>query len=597
MFTRLKKVVDRRTILVSSGAALVAPAVGLTDEGVAAQETTDAHPASASAFDGRLATSANLSDLEDKAAAFDNLQTSSPMPGFVPSSPNLIVEKAPVSILDMMADSTRQDVRDGTNTGDFSGYLQAQLDAMIKDGRGGSLPATPTALRLEAPVVASFPASGGSSLVSSFELIGRGMKLSRFSSHVAGAPAIRFTHQLAGSVNDPKEAGYVTSGYVEGVLLRGFAVTAGTAAPGGGISVENLYNPLIDAVECSGFYGAGLDITAYATPDIDTTSMPRIKRCRLTSNDHGLLIGAQTSGAMALSQGIVDHNWIMGNRKDGVRASGFSQLALLYNAIVNNGDNGGSNDRGGMHVWINGLHPQNLYMRGNEFGNGNRAFNLKLDGIINFHSHMDRWVTNAGALDFPTPVSIIMGDGESMCRNWKIDHPQLVCHPTVAHTFLRVASSATVADNGAILDPDYLQWGATGQVLIDEPSRVTVVQATSSRSARERPRSTVRKTISTSAPIILPLDEGGIFHVRIAARIANIGGILGGPGGLREGETVDVIIENRTADAIAVSWPPIVAAAGFTAPGPGKLITARLIYHAPIAKFIPLGGWSAEIVP
>jgi hypothetical protein len=537
---------------------------------------------------GALDNSLNLSDLSNPALGFDNLLTSSDAIGFVPSSPNLILEKTPVDLVDMLSNVQRQDVRDGTPTGDYAPYLQSQLDVMIVDRRNGTLPATPTALRLETAVVASLPERGTSSMVSSFEMIGRGMKNTVFVSHVAGGPALTFTHDLAGTA-EPGGAGYVTSGYVEGLMLRGFGLRSALGTPSDGIKIENAINPVIEAIESFGFHGKGLEITAFADPDIDTTSMPTIRSCRLQGNDYGLYIAAQTSGALAVSQGLIENCWMLGNRKDGIYASGFDQLRLLYNAIQANGDNAGANDYGGMHVANFGTTPKNLFSMGNEWGNGNRAHNLKIDGILSMRSFMDRWVTNSAEFDFPTPVSIIMGDGTSVCRNWTIERPQIICHPSVAHTFVQVPSTASAVHNSAILDPDLVQWGAAGQILVNEPSRVTEVRLTADE-PRSRPRPP--KVLVVSGPAALNLNEGSIFRVYAAGNITI--SLTGGAGGIRPGEAFDIFIENQTVGDITVTFPANMEPGGFVAPPAGKMVCTRFVYH-PLGKFIPLSGWSPEI--
>jgi hypothetical protein len=353
-------------------------------------------------------------------------------------------------------------------------------------------------------------------------------------------------------------------------------------------------------VECSGFR-YGLHIGAFSNPDIDTTSLFKVHDCRFITNKNGIFARTSTPGGMVLSHFEVEACWFLAQREDALDLSGFDQLFLRRNVIVGNGvtttgTTAGVDAWGGVRVRRIGVTSRNFVSEYNEYGNGNRAYTMQIDAVANMTSRHDRFVTNGGSFDSPTPKQIILGDGTGVIRNVHIEKPMLVCDPAVVQTFLNLAANVTPSSNVRLTDPDFLDWPGAGdgpnRTLVNDKSRMAEIRFGGHAANRGAPRRTA--TYGGASIAILP-DSAQVHRVVLGRAAVTISAITAGSGGVREGETVDLVMENQTAGAVTVTWPANVVSTGFAAPSAGKAVSGRLMYFSHTAKWVPLGAWSPEL--
>lgn len=489
------------------------------------------------------------------------------------------LRELPIPLTGMVSLDVAQDIRDGTNgSTDFTPSLQALLDACQESGRSGELPETPTALRINSAVTLNTTGF----FQHGVQLYGKGPAKTFFDSRVANGAMLALTN----SDGSNSSMGY-------GAVLQDFTIETGSPAANSiGIRLQGQWNSKLTRLRVDGLTGAGIEILANTAGDLDTSSVLEMDSVWSVGNYNGLLVRSPNQG-VSISQTIIKNSRFSDNVGDAVILENIDGVDFVNNIVVNNGENGGANDKGGVYIRHNGLTSRNFRMFGfNEMANSNYAYNLKVDSLANGYLGLQRFITND--TDFLTPTDIILGDGTNVIRNVLIEKPMLISG-TRARTFLTLAANITPAHNVQLIDADEFQFSSSGQVLVNEPSRLSrfhrlgVVQ----RQPIQKIMTITGTFLSNPAPNLADANR-----FRITAVSSDIGTIQApttGVGGPREGEVLEIQITNSAGGATAIAWDAIYLVGGFTAPANGKSITGRFAYSVAQSKWVQQGAWSPDL--
>lgn len=514
---------------------------------------------------------ANLSELRATGGVFTQDAV-----GAIPRTHSLKLREAPVSLFDFMLAADEQDIRDGTNTRSFSLELQALFDECTATGRRGILPATPTPLRLDTQILVNTvgPYQGAP------KVIGQGMWKTIFDTRVSNDAAFAFTN----SDGDDFSMSY-------GLHLEGFGIVslAGTAGADG-IRLQGQWGPRLEKVRVQGLDGDGLDIVADTAGDLDTLCLAEFHRLWLVGNRRGV-VARSPGGGVALAQSVFVECYVTNSVEDGFDLAGIDGVTIDNCPIANNGANGGANNKGGIYLRQSGITSRNFALIGNnEVANSNRGYHLKIDGLANGIIRRSRFVTNDS--DFLTPVDIILGNGVNLIRNVEIDAPMLISG-TRARTFLQVAANIAPANNVRLRSPDLYQFSSgNGQVLVDNPSRINLIETDGARH-RAPPIRVASASVAFGVPHSPNMNDATMHRLTLVTSTPSILGPTTGAAGPRDGEKLLFTIFNASGGDVT---PTFAAAYVHTAPliAAGKTRAGAFRWVPGEGKWVMFGQWSAD---
>ena len=447
----------------------------------------------------------------------------------------------------------------GDGAADDTAAIQAAINAA--DGRTVLLPAgtykitstltfTPTAATFEKPI----------------RLVGEGMFSSVIDTRVAGGAAIAI--ESSGTFK-----------FATGGVLSNFGIiTNGAPASADGIRLYSVFHLTIDHVRVSGLSNRGLYVRSSGSGDADTTTYLRVIQSRFNLNQYGIYVRADSSGGLPLATADIEHCSIDQNGTCGVAMWSVDQVTLRYNTVTACGATG---SLGGLYFGPFGIASRDVQLIGNEIGNNNKPWQVKLEGCINIKSAFNRYVTNAG--ETATTHGIIF-DGV----NAFVSDQDFFVHgqPLIAYF------SQNANTRFSIFDPYWSEGAVVGETRYSFSAATSLVTIREDNNFRGVAQSytSINTTASSYAPDVL---QATIHRVIYSGSDTTF--TINAPLNAEGGRQLILRIVNAGASLTTLVFNAAFSTLNPGVPTTGTSITASFYYDPNSAQWTQVGAWAVNL--
>jgi len=398
-------------------------------------------------------------------------------------------------------------------------------------------------------------------------LIGEGMHSSIIDTHVANGPAIAIENTT-------------THNFASNGLLSDFAII-GTTSPANadGIFLHAAYHIKIEGVRVEGLAGRGLHIGCKSAGDADTSAYLRVSQCRFFKNGYGIYAKSDAAGGLPLSIIIIELCALDQNVNGGIALWSIDQIKIQYNTITGCGATGGN---GGLFIGSYGLNSRDIELTGNEIGNSNKPWNVKLDGCVNVRSSFNRYVNNA--TDSNTVASVVM-DGVIGYLSEQEMH--INSRAVTAYQGLNTNLAITIREPYWAITPS-----VAGEVKYSFSPGTTRVVIEEQGVTRGRALPYVSEMVTTAS---FAVDAFAATIHRIVYTGTGNTLTITAPVGAESGRELILRLYNASA-----TWTTLVLSPAFSAINPGvptlnTTSTARFFYDPNSAQWVQVGAWAINV--